>query len=504
MNERSIGEPTWMRRSAEVLIQSFNFRYFLNLVARGKEDPMRRGFALLASVTALGLLSPTAFGQYPYPYGPMPYPQPYGYPMPVPAYGPNPMMVRPMAYSPAPMPMWQAPPANNTKVFVYGPLTDETVVVATPNPLRAAAYPPAPKADAGASSVSQAQLALTRGGHGTLPTYSKADLPPEACGTGCNEGACGLACDRPAYEPPMRGRGHFIGEVGASFLVPFATSRLAYNTIVAGVPTSTDFPRQVDTGVGASFGYLFHTGWGVRGEYDYLRGSISTSVNSAVPGTTIIAGPIVSPSLALQAGVGVDQFSFTQRLEMHSTNIELLKETCLLDTTLLFSVGGRFTQMTQGYSALRTNPGGVSPAAAIAFDRESFDSGNRFQGWGPTMSFEAVRPLGCGFSLYGNLRGSFLWGTDRFDQDYGSQVTSVNGGVPGTTVVQTSSTAFDTRVVSILETEAGVQMGHRFGRCYVFARVGGVYQYWWDVGNPTRANGNLSFIGGAAKLGITF
>ena len=467
---------------------------------------MRRGFALLVSVTAIGLLSPAAFGQYPYPYGPMPmpYPQPYGYPMPMPAYGPNPMMARPMVYPQAPMPMWQAPPANNTKVFVYGPLTDETIVVTTPNPAMAAPNPMAPKANAGASSVSQAQLALPPRGHGTLPTYSKADLPPEACGPGCSDGACGAACDRPSYEPPMRGRGHFIGEVGASFLVPYATSRLAYNTIVAGIPTSTDLPRQVDTGVSASFGYLFHTGWGVRGEYDYLRGSISTGISNADPGTTIIGGQLVSPSRTLAAGIGVDQFSFTQRLEMHSTNIELLKETSLLDTTLLFSVGGRFTQMMQSYTATRTNPGGVNGAAAIAFDRENYDASNRFQGWGPTMSFEAVHPLGCGFSLYSNVRGSFLWGTDRFSQEYSSQVTSVAGGVPVTTIVQNTSAEFDTRVVSILESEVGVQFGHRYGRCYVFARVGGVYQYWWDVGNPTRANGNLSFVGGAAKLGITF
>ena len=467
---------------------------------------MRRGFALLVSVTAIGLLSPAAFGQYPYPYGPMPmpYPQPYGYQMQMPAYGPNPMMARPMVYPQAPMPMWQAAPANNTKVFVYGPLTDETIVVTTPNPVMAAPYPMAPKANAGGPSVAQAQLALPPHGHGTLPTYSKSDLPPEACGPGCSDGACGPACGQPAYEPPMRGRGHFIGEVGATFLVPYATSRLAYSTIVPGATTSTDFPRQVDTGVSASFGYLFHTGWGVRGEYDYLRGSISSSVANAIPGTTIIGGLVASPGVALKAGVGVDQFSFTQRLEMHNTDIEILKESSLLDTTLLFSVGGRFTQMTQGYTATRTNPGGVNGAAAIAFDRENFDSANRFQGWGPTMSFEAVRPLGCGFSLYGNLRGSFLWGTDRFDREYNSQLTSVVGGAPVTTIVQTSATAFDTRVISILETEAGVQFGQRLGRCYVFARVGGVYQYWWDVGNPIRANGNLSFVGGAAKLGITF
>jgi hypothetical protein len=501
---------------------------------------MGRGFAFLLSISALTALTPAAFGQYPYPYGPMPmqysrppygypapmpspYMQPYGYPAPMPAYGPNPMMARPMYYAPAPMmqqtaPMWQAPEAKNTKVFVYGPV-DETVGVPSPNPIAA---PPNPlvaplKSEAEPSGVSATQGVLTRGGARLPPTFSKADLFPEGCGPeGCGPGcddcpeACGPSRGPQPYEPPMRGRGHFIGEVGAYFLTPLSVSRIAYNTTRNGGTTGTDFPQQVDWGARASAGYMFHCGWGVRGNYEYLRGSIRQSIANADP-TTMITTPlpapfqIVSPSATLNGGIGPDRFRFSQRLELHVADTEVLKETSFLDTTFLVSFGARYARMMQSYSATRTNPGGGNGAVTVALDRMDLDTSNRFEGWGPTTSLEAVHPLGCGFSIYGNVRGSFLWGTDRFAQNLHNQNRTVTAaGLATFTDAFNSNDAFDSRYVSILEVEAGVQYGHRFGRCYFFARAGGVFQRWWDVGNPTNANGSLNFLGGTVRTGITY
>jgi hypothetical protein len=510
---------------------------------------MGRGFSFLLAISALTGLAPAAIGQYPYPYGPMPvqysqlpygypapmpspyaqpygypapmpspYAQPYRYPAPMPAYGPNPMMARPMYYAPAPMmqqaaPMWQAPAAKNTKVFVYGPL-DETVGAASPNPIAAPPNPVAAplKLGNGPSGVSAAQGMTTRGGARVLPTFSKADLLPEGCGPGCDDfpEACGPAFGPKPYEPPMRGRGHFIGEVGAYFLTPLSVSRIAYNTARNGGTTGTDFPQPVDWGARAWVGYMFHSGWGLRGGYEYLRGSIRQSIANADAATMIttpLPAPfqIVSPSAALNGGIGPDRFRFSQRLDLHVADTELLKETSFLDTTFLFSFGARYARMMQSYSATRTNPGGNNGAVTVALDRDDLDTSNRFEGWGPTTSFEAVHPLGCGFSMYGNVRGSFLWGPDRFAQNLHNQNRTVTAaGVATFTDTFNSNDAFDSRFVSILEVEAGVQYGHRFGRCYFFARAGGVFQRWWDVGNPTNANGSLNFLGGTVRAGITY
>jgi hypothetical protein len=496
---------------------------------------MGRGFGFFLAISALISLTHAAFGQYPYPYGPMPaqywqppygypapmpsqYTQPYGYPAPMPAYGPNPMMARPMYYAPAPMmqqaaPMWQAPAAKNTKVFVYGPL-DERIVITSPNPIAA---PPNPVArpvesNAGPAGVSAAQGVLTRGGARVLPTFSKADLVPDVCGPSCDDfpEACRPASGPQPYEPPMRGRGHFIGEVGTYFLTPLSTSRSAFNTTANGATTGTDFPHQVDWGARASVGCMFHSGWGIRDNYEYLRGSISRSAVNANPNTRIttpLPAPfqIMSPSVALNGGIGPDLLRFKQRLDLNVVDTEVLKETNFLDTTFLFSIGARFARMEQSYSATRTNPGGNNGAVTVALDRDDLNTSNHFQGWGPTTSFEAVHPVGCGFSIYGNVRGSFLWGTDRFVQNLHNQNRTVSAaGVPTFNDVFNTTEEFGSRYVSILEVEAGVQYGHRFGRCYFFARAGGVFQRWWDVGNPTNANGSLTFLGGTVRAGVTY
>ncbi|MBM3994896.1 MAG: hypothetical protein FJ303_12195 [Planctomycetes bacterium] len=468
---------------------------------------MRRGFAWVLGVAAILGATSTASAQYPYPYAPMP-------------YGPMPMPARPMHYSPAPMmmppaPMWQAPTTRNTNVFIYGPL--DGTPTPPPNPLMYGQ--PQPRPTKSAEPKKDAQAKEPASGvvqpQGTfvsrmLPTYSKAELPPSHacagadCGPACGPTGCGPA----PYEPPMRGKGHFIGEVGAFFLVPLTNSRSAYNVTAGGATTTTDFQRQLDWGPVASLGYVFHTGWGVRGSYQYLRGSTSLSTANADPAvgitTPFAAFPVASPGATLLAGLGVDQYNFTQRLERHIADIEAIREGHFLDTTLLFSVGARFARLAQSYNAIRRNAGGTNGAVSVALDREELDSYNRFEGWGPTVSFEIIHPLRCGFSLYGNVRGSFLWGTDKFTQTYHNENRTTNAGVPNFIDTTTVAETYDVRYASIFETEFGIQYGHRLGRCYFYARAGGVYQHWFDVGNPTNSTGNMSFVGGTLRMGISY
>jgi hypothetical protein len=491
-------------------VQSFNFHWLLNLAVRGKEIPMRRGVAFLVGMVALGSLTPAAFGQYPYPYGPMPvhFAPPYGYPTPMPGYVAPAMMPGPGYYGPPPM----LPPAmdRNTKVFVYGPLTD-TPRMPQPAMVKPAAAPVsslmavAPKQEALPAGVTQAHALRMRAG--ALPTYSKAELEGDACGDDCGPDG-GAACGGPyPYEPPMRGKGHHIAEVGAYFIVPFISPRTAFITTTAGATTATDFPRQLDIGPRVALGYVFHSGWGVRADYWYLKGSISREMGNADPATTVALPGfgIRSPSAALLAGIGVDQFTATQKLEMHVADVEAIRESHVFDTTLLFGVGVRYAHVFQSYNGARTNPGGIAGGTTVAFDREDFESINRFDGWGPTVSIEAIHPLQCGFALYGDLRGSFLFGTDRFTQSSHVQNRSVTAaGVPTFTDTFTLTDAQDNVFVPIFEAEAGVQYGCRLGRCYLFARAGVVYQRWWEVGSPTAPQANITFFGGTARLGITY
>ena len=58
--------------------------------------------------------------------------------------------------------------------------------------------------------------------------------------------------------------------------------------------------------------------------------------------------------------------------------------------------------------------------------------------------------------------------------------------------------------VYIVEAEIGLQYGCCIHNCYVFFRAGGVYQRWFDVGSPISASGDLSFVGGTARVGIVY
>ena len=467
---------------------------------------MRRAFVWFISVTLLGLSASAVFGQYPYPYPPMQgsYPSPYGYSAPMPAYVPNPMMARPMPmpmpYPPMPMPMYPnaAPPP---KVMVYGPLDRRMEPAMLPVPSKrdfaVATSAPMPSEDS---------FRLAQGDVKNLPVMSKQEMPQESCGP--DEGF-GAVCDPRCWQKPMRGKGHFIGEVGAYFLVPYATTRLAYTTTVNGESTVTDFPNFLAAGPRASWGYLCHTGWGVRANYGYLTGVVGQSavVN---PGANFkissAFSTINSPTPSLESGIGFDNFDFRQRMQSHMVDLEFVKEASFLDTTFLFGVGGRYARINQSYTASRVNTGGPGAGlVSVALDREDLDSSSLFHGWGPTVSLEVVQPLSCGISAYGSVRGSFLFGNDRFSQNYHGQRRSTDEtGVSSFVDTSASVDLYDHRYVSFIEPEAGLQFGRRIGRCYVYGRMGAVFQRWWDVGTATTFGGSLNMVGGTLRLGIVY
>ena len=478
---------------------------------------MKRTLAICLTVSALGWLTPSLFGQYPYGYappmyGPMPaqYAPPYGAP---PMYGP-PMPYPSMPMMPPPGPMWQAPPANRPTVMVYGPLTpalpDAPPAKPAPMPYRGFPEP----ANGGNSAIQPTQSSLAPTLPPESPAIQKVQMAPETSASCAGGGSCFPDCFSPLCETscpasPMRGHGHFFLDAGANFLVPLFSTRQAFSSTTNGNTTSTNFPEAVDIGPHVSAGYLFHNAWGFRFNYSYLRGSVGQSATNADPLTTIAlpVGPITSPSAALARGIGIDQFLFKQRLDMHAVDIDILRECHVLDTTVLFGAGVRYATSAQSYGATRTNPGGTNNAGVtVGFDREDLDTGSQFNGWGPTFSAEFVHPLRCNFSLYGSFRGSFLWGVDQFYQNYRNQnnTVDVRAGVATFTDITTASVNRDSRLVTIGETELGVQFGQRCGRCYVYMRVGAVFDRWWNVGSPTSADGNLSLLGGAARLGISY
>lgn len=487
---------------------------------------MRRGVALLLSLSALGWLTPALFAQYPYPYAPPAYnpaPMPYGY------YPPMPYQQAPMPYGyypQAPMPMPMNPSAP--RVFVYGPLED-------PQPAPAPAQPAPQQQPKKLPDAAKTTKPATQGKSGTTPAKSgvaqaqstSTSEPPSsiwspptplaapsygACGPqGCGDGCCSdTGCSIPR-DPPQLGHGQFIGEIGANILVPYPSQRLAYTTTANGQTSSNDFPHEADASPFVSLGYLCHNGWGVRADYWYLTGSEHQTTGNGSLGTTI-ANPVgtnyqfTSPSPTLAAGIGADGYNFAQRLTINVADLEGLKEVQFLDTTFLFGAGARYARISQSYTGTQNNPGGANGVVTVTQDLQTANSSSVFDGWGPTVSLEVIHaiPRSC-FSVYGNVRGSFLWGDDTFNQSLHNQNNTIAvAGVAAPIDTTSANSTLIHREASIGEAEVGVQYGGRCGPCYVFVRAGASFQRWWDVGSSITPNGSLSFIGGVARVGVSY
>jgi hypothetical protein len=471
-----------------------------SLVTKTWRSPMRRGFALFVAA-ALGCMTPVAFGQYnPYPYAPQPYhgptpvqyvPSQYGYP---PVYYPATMM-RP---SPQQYPQYpQYPRSFPPRVHYFGPLTEGSD---SSPPVHNATLPPA------ISTQPTGPAANVK----PLPTLSGANMLPESCGAGCTDPLmCGPTCEVPCAQR-YKGRGHFIGETGAFFLVPVRAGDISFANVTGTTTTTGDFPDIMHFGPRLSVGYVCHNGWGVRAGYWYLEGDQDATTTNADPNAVVVtpgaAGfSIASVSPSLAAGLGTDQFALSQGLDLHIADLEIVRETSVMHTSLLFGVGVRYGRIRQNLFAERTNLGGTAGDTVFALDRATSNATSRFAGFGPTTSVDFVHPLTrWGLGLYGNIRGSWLIGTNRFGQTLTTEQRSIVGGIDNNLSTVNGTVAYDHRNVSMLETELGLQLGCRVRGCYVFTRVGAAYQHWWDVGAPASANGDLRFYGGTAMLGITY
>ena len=214
---------------------------------------------------------------------------------------------------------------------------------------------------------------------------------------------------------------------------------------------------------------------------------------------------ITSPSTTLGLGIGSDRFDLRQMLIVNVGDFEVVKECSWMNTSILYSVGGRYARFVQNYEATRTNQGGFVGADSVTLDRQDVFASSRFEGMGPTAAIEAVHPFTrWGLSGFGNVRGAWLFGVERFNQTLHTQRRSTTGGVTAFEDTTLDGAETDRRMVPTVEVELGLQLGYRLGRCYLFSRAAGVYQKWWDIGTATSSDGNMTFLGGTAMLGITY
>ncbi|OAI47308.1 hypothetical protein AYO44_09710 [Planctomycetaceae bacterium SCGC AG-212-F19] len=164
-------------------------------------------------------------------------------------------------------------------------------------------------------------------------------------------------------------------------------------------------------------------------------------------------------------------FTFTDRrnFQFDTVDLEAFKEFTFANTLLTVSGGVRYGNETTKYS--RDIVGGSDRNGTP--DEILINSKVNFHGWGPTLSLEISHGLrDSGFRVYGNLRGSLLFGSTNVYLNSFDVLAATN--FPG---VNRQSDD----VVPILEGSAGIEWARCSGSAEFFVRLGVEAQVWIEA-----------------------
>jgi hypothetical protein len=275
-----------------------------------------------------------------------------------------------------------------------------------------------------------------------------------------------------------------------------------------------DFGNHLDVSPLIWIGAENSEGLGIRGRWWQLWNSSNRqAINTDPTGSTVAssASPlglsISSPGPTLSDGAGADVFFFHRDLRLAVWDLEATQTLQLGRWALMLTGGARYAHLSQDYNAFRvnTNPD-LAGGLDVQQDTSVLRSGHNFDGAGPMVSMDARRPLGdSGFALYGNIRGSILFGTTHARASTESVFAgTMADGTPFNMVTSEEASAHSTSVLPVVEIEVGAEYGRPVGRFYPFLRAGLVGQTWFGAGNASSADGDLGFLGLEASLGFQF
>ena len=343
-------------------------------------------------------------------------------------------------------------------------------------------------------------------------TYSHEDPSCE------DEPSCGACCD-PCC------RAGWLGGAAIYFLRPYFQDNQAFTTST-GLTTAnrsrvtTDFDWNYSTSPLFWLGYQFQNGWGVRTRFFYFdQGSNSpaTSLAAAVAASSEIRPPaqlpdldlvvprtgLGSPGVLLGRGLGVDRLLYNSGLRINAYDFEAIYDIRGCTYSLLFSGGVRYLYMAQRYDQLLRNT--VTVGYNTATEMSQLDFLHNFTGVGPTAALQAHRTLGATrLALFGDVRSSLLAGTARRTLAF-QQVVDDPGGIGGGSQTRSAAaTASQTRVLSVIELEVGLEYTRHIRCADLFARGALVDQTYFGAGNASRQEGNFSLFGAQVSVGVNY
>ena len=325
-------------------------------------------------------------------------------------------------------------------------------------------------------------------------------------GSGCDgycEPACG--CDDSGCSVYGSGSGGCSGGYGTcglsrgpswqvgfewSFVKPRYSENVAYTTMTGdGANNSTfsdtefDYDLELSPRVWAEVSVNDNWGWRLSyWQYDHTPSNTSTSPNANG------FGEITHPSFGdvdISTTIPTDTFFASSKLNAYTIDLEALKQGRVCGWHLGVGGGMRYASVEQEYSArLRnTNTGNVL--------RGQVDYSHALDGFGPTMSLLAKRPLVRNLNLVCAARGSLLFGSGSSRMVAGEDLDLAN---PFTTIQLTSRDD----LLPIGEARVGLEWlspkkRSRSWQWMLSTAMEG--QTWGNAGNASSETADLGFFG---------
>jgi len=281
---------------------------------------------------------------------------------------------------------------------------------------------------------------------GDAPTSSP-NIAACQCAIGeCATGQCGTIGDGCCCTPCC---GWYAGLEGTFLKVSRDPSAI---NLQPGLPdpslSSSNFNSSYGVGARGWLGYQNCEGWGLRGRFwDFRDGQNVSGFNS--------------------------EFLFangTYAMQAYTIDLEATKEITSGCWSFEGAFGGRYARLEQDQTLIATS----------TFDTESAFASRYISGTGITGFLEGRRAVGdCNVSLFANVRGSVLWGSD-----YGAVGGTINAA-------RASMQNATSNTLCIIETQIGVEWTHPLECICGTFFVRGAYEFQqWSAGNNLGINVN--------------
>lgn len=313
--------------------------------------------------------------------------------------------------------------------------------------------------------------------------------PSCGCGGGCADGCCGVVGQS------RSGGAGFYAAYEATFLQPYFENNVGFSTTESDGATfnsitDTEFSYDTVHSPRVYFGWKHQDGVGLRVTWwDFDEEAAPISTNPPLNGFGNVTHPAFG-AVDISSTIPTDSFSASTSLSAHTIDLEATKETSFGGWE--FGVGGglRYVELDQTYFAQ------LSAAAVTLLGQ--IDYRQSLEGFGPTISINASRPLSNRLDLFCKARGSVLYGDSE-------SVLSAGEDLDLVTPFTTNRTTSREDLLSIGEIQLGLKwqgVSRRNQMRKPFFSVAFESQVWNDVGNATSEEGSIGFFGVNTAVGF--